>query len=54
MIRYRVRYFQDERWEVYHLVGEGHPHGAYELQDYVGSLSDCKAWIFLTEGGYMQ
>ena len=53
MINYKVRYFQEDRYEVYHLEGEDHPHGAYEVQDHLGSLSDCEAWIRLTEGGYM-
>lgn len=44
-MKYTVRYFMDNNYEVIeNESGES---------KYQGSLSDCEAWIRLTEGGYM-
>ena len=51
MFRFKVRFFQDNIWEVYSI----NPNTYEEIESslYQGSLSDCEAWIRLEEGGYM-
>ena len=46
-IDYKVRFLQDNTWEVYSVEEE------CEHSHFQGSLTDCEAWISLTEGGYM-
>lgn len=48
-MRYKVRYFQDNTYEVY-----GRNDDEESLYSFFqGSLSDCEAWIRLKEGGYL-
>jgi hypothetical protein len=51
MFRFKVRFFQDNTWEVYSI----NPDTYEEIEPslYQGSLSDCESWIRLEEGGYM-
>lgn len=60
MSKYRVQLFQDDIYEVIEVnkLVEGQPWaGWHEYHDDVkvfqGTLSDCEAWIRLTEKGYM-
>lgn len=46
-IDYKVRFFQDTTWEVYSVEEE------CVQSHFQGSLTDCEAWIRLTERGYM-
>ena len=50
---YKVRWLQDNEWKVV-TVTEDYDHcREHEETHYSGSLSDCEAWIRLTNGGYM-
>lgn len=50
---YKVRFFQDNTWEVYSVEKPTEKEEYYQSH-FQGSLTDCEAWIRLTEGGYMQ
>jgi hypothetical protein len=51
---YKVRFFQDETYEVTEEVQSDEYYGGYgEESVFQGSLSDCEAWIRLHEKGYM-
>ena len=52
MIKYKVRLFQDERYEVYTVNTDSY-WKEHESGLFIGSLADCEAWIRLTERGYM-
>ena len=50
-MKYKVRFFQDNEYEVISLWEEyGEIH---EQREFIGSLTDCDAWIRLTKEGYL-
>ena len=46
-MKYEVRYYMDKEYSVYNNESDIHS------PVFVGSLSDCEAYIRLKEGGYM-
>ena len=50
---YKVRFYQDDDYEVVEAVDNGDPYEFYYEQVFKGSLSDCEAYIRLKEKGYM-
>jgi hypothetical protein len=50
--QFKVRFYQDNEYEVIAITTS--PSGIEtETHRYKGSLSDCEAWIRLTQQGYM-
>ena len=50
--RYKVHFYQDNDYEVIDTDDYYSNEGAYSC--FIGSLSDCEAWIRLTEDGYLE
>ena len=64
IMKYKVRLFQDETYEVLETIYKPYNYSTTTLPDdltptdevvnvFKGSLSDCEAYIRLNEGGYM-
>ena len=51
IMEYKVGFYMDGEYEVYTIRDEGIE--TFADQHYKGSLSDCEAWIRLTESGRM-
>lgn len=51
-MKYRVRFYQDNEYEVVELKQDSNGI-EYELSCFQGSLADCEAWIRLHSEGYM-